>query len=647
MESVYIFNVQPLLIDNAIVWDIFYLKESNTKIHCIRVFNIELSFLIARLPRLHNWQFAQYMKLKLPDATIKYRNDLKESEFFYFGRNRLYAEVFSNNPITLKQNVKTLHDELKSYYKRLDVSKLTPKDANFYKNSETPFRFTATTTSLRDSIYNLSTKYNVPLIGGAKLNTSYLTKDFPQEYRPLGHISTMGLDFMHLAKDSALVKDDDINFQSNMRVFAYDIETYTPDGPKSDPLKKENEIFCIGIGIFALGRQDPIENLCIVSKDFDKLPDLEHEEKTTFNRKSYVIHNEYKSDKPNDVATYIICENEEDLLKCYCDVLDKYNPQIITGFNTYGFDDRFMYKRCLYHNLTDRYLKCFSYYDLDEMSDVSWYKQFAPSYSEGIALKIDNRMRTDNATIQSWNVMCADVYKIMLKEDTKRFTQQGYGNLNTMLNVYKVVNPFDGKPLSKTEMSINDMFDNWKNGTNIYEIALYCRQDAWIAGTLIIKRAKFGDMIELANISSTSFRDSLFKADGMRVNMTIIAEAYSQGFALKDEKSDERMKLIEGKEGVIELGGKHFDPRTIVGGAVRNLHPGLNTFVEALDFSSMYPSQKESNMADSSSRVDDDIIKNPEKHGLKLVNTVEIEDMYGKRKIYYFKKLETVEKDYD
>ena len=125
----------------------------------------------------------------------------------------------------------------------------------------------------------------------------------------------------------------------------------------------------------------------------------------------------------------------------------------------------------------------------------------------------------------------------------------------------------------------------------------------------------------------------------MRVNNTIIAEAYSQGFALKDEKSEERTDIIDQKEDLIELGGKKFDSRTIVGGAVKNLHPGINKFVVALDFSSMYPSQKEANMADSSSRVDDEILKDPERYGLKIVKRMGINDMYGDREVIYIKKI--------
>ena len=710
MLQIYIFNVQPLLIDNEVMWDLFYLQSNSTKINCIRIFDIELSFLIARLPGLNETQFKEYLALKLKGAKIEYRNDLRESEFFDFERHRLYAEVFSKDPNQLKSYVNVLYNELKYYYKRLNIEKLPPEDYIFYKNSETPLRFTSTTTDLKSTVYNLSCKYNIPLIGGATLDETKLESPISDQYAPNVNGKFNGLNFKNI---SALTRNDDINFQNNMRLLAYDIETYTPDGPKCDPKVRKYEIFCIGIGIFELGREDPIENICLISKDFDKLPEKfvkndivkniddskdesdddekqsekpsekqctkdnddekqsekpseqlstkdnikttdEKQQLTTLShaydkntitwgetnflsRKAYLIRNEYQSGKPNDSAYYIICKNERDLLECYCEVLQHYSPQIITGFNTYGFDDKFVYKRCELYNMEQEYLQCFNYYSMNELDGVSWYKPFMPTFKEGVILKIDGKLRKDNATVFSWNVLATDVYKIMLKEDSKRFTQQGYGNLNTMLNVYKVHNPYNGEQLSKTDMSIEQMFDNWKKGMNIYEIALYCRQDAWITGTLIIKRAKFGDMIELANVSFTSLRDSIFKADGMRVNNSIIAEAYSQGFAYKDEKSNERLDIIEGKENIVELGGKQFDTRTIVGGAVKNLHPGINKFVVALDFSSMYPSQKEANMADSSSRVDDAIINDPEKYGLKIVKSLQINDMYGDREIKYIK----------
>lgn len=695
IEDIYIFNVQPLLIDDRLVWDVFYLVKDSTTIHCIRIFNIELSFIVERLPGLTGRQFQIYMKSKLPNAKrIEFKKDLRECEYFYFERHRLYAEVFANSPVDLAVMLKTIKAELVYYYTRIDdefIKRMANCDKAFYECTETPVRESATTTSLTNSVYNLSTKYNIPLVGGCEVNTGYLTEEFPNECLPImscDRFNIHGLDFKYLTQ--CLKRNDKIDFKRNLRLLAYDIETYTREN--LNPMVRANEIFCIGTGIFDITSETPLESYCFISKDFNDItidePDesgptksvskvyriqdefkklksssssaptiyignkeyasqhnatnpnalyLEISRITAFGRRAYSIKNEYSSYKPpsqtSDTAIYVICRNEHDLLDAYIACLKKHKPQVTTGFNTYGFDDEFVYKRCLINNLEDNYLQCFSFYNLEEMKDCRWYKPFAPTYRDNVRLKIDSNFYT-NKTVSAWNVLQTDIYKMILKDDAKRFTQQGFGNLNTMLRVYEVKNPFNKQALSKTDMGIQEMFDDWDKSHDIYRIALYCRQDAWITGTLMIHRAKLSDLMEIANTSFVSLRDAIFKADGHKVNMAIIAEAYSQGFANKDEPSDQRGDLVSGKS-VVKLGGKHFDTRTIVGGCVRNLKPGLNFLVTAGDFSSMYPSQKEANMCDSSSRIPDIILQHPEWFNITVIDNKQITDMYGDREIRY------------
>ena len=144
--NIYIYSVHPLLVDDSLVWDIFYITENNYDVHCIRVFNVELSFMIARLPGLTEDQFQLYIQSKLQEipTDIHFRNDLHESEYFTFGRNRTYAEVFSNNPRDIAGMIKTLKKELHYYYKRIDertLSKMNSDDQLFYRNTETPLRY--------------------------------------------------------------------------------------------------------------------------------------------------------------------------------------------------------------------------------------------------------------------------------------------------------------------------------------------------------------------------------------------------------------------------------------------------------------------------------------------------------------------------
>ena len=224
----------------------------------------------------------------------------------------------------------------------------------------------------------------------------------------------------------------------------------------------------------------------------------------------------------------------------------------------------------------------------------------------------------------------------MLKEDPKRFTMYGRGNLDTMLEVYKVVNPYTNQPLSKTGLHYEEMFNYWDEGSHIYEIGIYCAQDSWICGTLLIKRMKISDLIELAAVSNTSTSDSLYRADGNRVQNTVLGYAYKDNFAFMDSPFEKRKERKHDKS-IVQYGGKEFDHRTIVGGQVRCVHPGRQFFIVALDYSAMYPSSKECYLIDSSSFVDNDVIKHPEKYGLKIVAKKTINAETEEQDVYFIK----------
>jgi len=641
--DVYIVNVHPLLINDSLIWDIYYLTKESSNLNCLRIYNIELSFLIAKIPSLTNEQTKDWIDMKLKtksgldnDYKIEMRNDLADCEYFDFDTKdrRPYFELFHRNPTMLRKMLNHLQKELIVLYGRIDdkdLREMNPSDYLFYKNTETPFRFTSTTTSLANSVYNLSTKFNVPLIGGAKFNDENFDNNYPKEILPNINGKIKGLDVSVHTIEESITKDENVDFKSNMKLLSYDIETYTIRN--LNPELKENYIFSIGCGFFNLVDNIPKRSVCIISKDLNNIPDtVVVEEKQILNRKGYII-----SDG-KDIGEYIIAEDEKDLLECFIELLEEESPQIITGFNTYGFDDEFVYKRMVLHKLENRYLQLYSYYNLEDTEQEFWFKMFKPKYDDKLALKIDNDIQRNNKTIRSWSLISTDVYKLLLKEDPKRFTQYGRGNLDTMLETYKIKNPFTGQQLTKTDMKIQEMFDLWEKNEDIYRIALYCRQDAWATGVLMIVRSKLSDLIEMANMSHTLFSDSIFRADGLRVNNTVLAYAYSEKFALKDDPYKKRSELMKGETDE-RLGGKIFDNRSIMGGAVRNLHPGRHAFVTAMDLSSAYPSAKEGSSIDSSSRVDEDVVNNPEKYGLKILWKKEINDMYGIRTAYGFKRL--------
>lgn len=654
LTPIYIINVHPMFINDSIIWDLYYLTEKSKDLHCIRIFNIQLSFLVARFPSINLNQFKRLMNQYTGELHTEIRTDLSDSSYFNFGRNREYMEIFSQSPVKLNQVYKSIFDDLKYFYERIKVDKLNPDDKLFYRNTETPFRFTSTTLSIQNSVYNLSTKYNIPLVGGAMLNMNNLTNNYPTDYLPeyIKQDYILGLDAQSMTIwnyetvnnniTRTITKNEKVDFKCNMTMMSYDIETYNKDGDM-EPSNIKNYIFCIGIGIFNLNDQQPEKRICIISKDFDTLyprsldgeRELVCKKGTKYGCIKYTVQYEYNPCIETDSTEYIITKSEKQLLELFIKVIHEYKPQIINGFNSFGFDDNYVYERMKIYNLEERYLQEFTYYSMEELSDQFWFKSFSPTFKQ-FDLKIDGEARHDNNSVRAWLVLTVDVYKLMLKEDPKRFTQYGRGNLNTMLEVYDVKNPYTKHQLSKSGLTYSEMFRKWDNNEDIYSIALYCCQDAWICGTLLIKRSKLADLIEMAGISNTTFADSLYRADGTRVANSILAYAYNENFASMDTPFELRDKVKKDKS-VVQFGGKQYDHRTIVGGAVRNIHAGRQWFIVALDYASMYPSGKEAANLDSSSRVDDDVIEHPDFYDLEIVKKININDTFGDREVIYIK----------
>lgn len=707
----YIVNVHPMLINDTLVWDVYYLRETSRDIYCLRIFNIQLSFLVARLPNLSLSQFQRYIDTFVPKHLKTFvRTDLADSSYFNFGRNREYIEIFAPTPKELADIQKKMEEAFKTFYSRIRENELSAEDALFFRNTETPFRYTSSTLSLTNTVYNLSTKYNIPLVGGVIIDSSKFSKVYPQDFSPDFPSNRIAGLNAQLAQTwdpvtvnqnitECIQRDEKVDLKHNMTMFAYDIETYNPDAdlnPETTP--ETHYIFCIGIGVFDLTNTIPRERYCLITKDFAKKvynPDTNVELKMStvppakaFGRKGRMVYNEYQHYiDPNEVieqvttsesgcddeegedalalrgskvitskhtvhsipteeykpefpdqTLYVICKDELDLLNCFNQITQTFKPQIICGFNSFGFDDNYMFQRMKIYGIEQEYLQCFTYYEILDSSLPRqwWFKPFVPDWRE-FELKIDNEQRKDNKSVRAWSVLNVDVYKMMLKEDPKRFTQYGRGNLDTMLEAYDIHNPYNKQPLSKTGLKIHEMYRRWDADENIYSIALYCCQDSWICGTLLIERAKLSDLIEMAGISCTMFGDSIYRADGVRVANSILSYAYDEKFALMDTAYKLRSDLRKDPT-LPRLGGKTYDHRTIVGGQVRNIHAGRQWFVVALDFSAMYPSQKEASNIDSSSRIDDDVIKHPEKYGINIVRKLPINDMYGKREVFYVKK---------
>ena len=112
-----------------------------------------------------------------------------------------------------------------------------------------------------------------------------------------------------------------------MVAMAYDIETYSSTGNFPVATILEDEIIQIGMAVrWTDNLLESVERYVLVSGTCKP------------------------SDDPS--VKFISCENERDLLLKFAQYIEIENPDIIAGYNTFGFDDAYIAERCRIHRLT-------------------------------------------------------------------------------------------------------------------------------------------------------------------------------------------------------------------------------------------------------------------------------------------------------
>jgi DNA polymerase elongation subunit (family B) len=109
-----------------------------------------------------------------------------------------------------------------------------------------------------------------------------------------------------------------VDIQIPLYVVSYDLEVYSESGQFPLAENRTDEIIQIGISTrWTDDLMTPVERIVIISG----------------------------TSVPSDTVNYISCKNERDLLLKFQEVLYHENPDILVGYNTFGFDDGYLAER--------------------------------------------------------------------------------------------------------------------------------------------------------------------------------------------------------------------------------------------------------------------------------------------------------------
>lgn len=252
------------------------------------------------------------------------------------------------------------------------------------------------------------------------------------------------------------------------------------------------------------------------------------------------------------------CETESELLVRWCQLIDKLDPDILTGYNIFGFDLSYMHDRAMELNITTQFCK------IGRISDFE--SKFQEKVLSSSALG-DNILKY----LDMEGRVLIDMMKV-IQRDHK-------------LDSYKldnVANHFMG--MNKHDVSPNDIF-RFQRGTSAdrKQIADYCVQDCSLCNHLMMKLETLANNIGMANVCNVPLSYIFMRGQGIKIFSLVAKQCKEDEYLIptlnngkvggfdEDTPEDE-----EGYEGAIVL-----EPKT-----------GIYTEdpVSVLDYASLYPS---------------------------------------------------------
>lgn len=582
----------------------------------IRISNYVKSFYCYRFPGIPANEFELELSVCNTNSNNyvnieRYTKEVYDTSVFRFAKRELW-KISS----TEYWHLKTTYDNLKARYidlvDNMNVDALDPVDKSFLMNVDSPFRYSAFLEKggFKQIVNMFEIETGIPLYGPVLINTTNLT---------LTNNGMVVLSYNNILRyinnNEFISKDDSVEIYSKIKCLVYDIETYNEGNNLPDIDRCSDEIIAIGVSLFNIVDMTPLRKWCLTWGEFDErmVPTKVNPETGD---KIYNVYDEH-IDEPiraddgfvdvtklnrtktehNDCTVYVVSVDEKRMLLNFILLLRDFQPQFIAGFNNFNFDDKFVFMRSnVNYGLGQYLLQVFDWVCLGNIKNKEEYglNKFTSAHFGQQSKKIDNNMYTYSTFISNFTI-AVDVRQMIIESDAKRFKQRN--SLKYMLAYYNITNPYTNKDISKYDYDYLTMHNNRKANIHNYDMCRYCAQDALVTGVLLIKVSKLIDAISRAQLVECTIRDAEFSGVSNQVLCKVRSSNFNNNFMLQDTI----IKDIRDNPNAVMK--KFWDDRKIVGGMVKNFHPGKHTAVAALDYASMYPCQKEASNIDTSSRI--------------------------------------------
>ena len=397
-------------------------------------------------------------------------------------------------------------------------------------------------------------------------------------------------------------------------IASFDLECTSGDGSFPMPKRKSDKIIQIGTTVHKNGQKDCFLHHIITLKRPEQI------------KKEEV-------DAENLIVEYY--DDEKSAILAWTKFIEKLDPDIITGYNIWGFDMEYLYIRAKEGNggevfdYSEAFLDRLSrnrdrrarYVEKKLVSSALGDNLLKYIEMEGVVsidmmkvIQRDHKLESYKLAHVAKVFLVPERTKLFEKEYFKLFDQnntnnvednveEGYldkfdkfveelkelGNIsNDFLNKYdkeglkkiKDIGRLDGyidrcRDLYKIDLPPKKIFENFVNGhpSKIKEIAVYCLKDCELVNRLIMKLNILPNNIGMANVCCVPFSYLFLRGQGIKIFSLVSKECRKEGFLIKVIKADPNDKSsYEGAIVFTPKPGIYFEP------------------VAVNDYASLYPS---------------------------------------------------------
>ena len=329
------------------------------------------------------------------------------------------------------------------------------------------------------------------------------------------YVSTCDIDiWCNNWKTLTPVARDDI---APLRIMSFDIEAYSHDGSFPDPEHPDNVVFQIGMTTKVFGQEGFLDRKCLCLKE-THAPDTEW------------------------------FEREEDLLEAFAKYVTKIDPDIITGYNIFGFDLEFLMKRI--RILPVSAATCF------------WTRM------TGRSVQLVEKTLSSSAlgSNQLKMVPMAGRYVFDLFQDIKREHKLESYSLNNVSKTFLKD--------QKNDMPVKEIFRRYKDGDpkELGEVAEYCIKDTELPHAIMEKLYTVQNLIEMAKATWVPLSFLSERGQQIKVFSQLSRKARELGFMIPVMNFRGGDDKYQGATVLEAQTGAYYGPIT------------------ALDFAALYPS---------------------------------------------------------